>query len=266
MRQGGCGALHWQPATAVALHCAAQPDHPDAAHLPHHGLSSGVSHRRAWTGGFLLERAAPPHPVLAPSDPHVRGARFGSGSPACEISAYRRSGFASNATRRRSCFRRDFVALPLPDAVARRIRCHPLLWELGRRPRRGHVYRGLFGIFPAIETRPEVLAQCRRLQGRSCRKRASPSRQPLFIVPAPVPLEQLPPLLIAADVHLITLRDAFVGYVLPSKVHACIEFRKKNHFRRQRELGRSPLGQRCAAIRQVSSRRCGRRAGLVNAL
>jgi hypothetical protein len=37
-----------------------------------------------------------------------------------------------------------------------------------------------------------------------------------------VPLEQLPGLLIAADVHLITLRDAFVGYVLPSKIHACI--------------------------------------------
>jgi hypothetical protein len=43
----------------------------------------------------------------------------------------------------------------------------------------------------------------------------------------PVPLEQLPPLLMAADVHLITLRDAFVGYVLPSKVHACIESGKK---------------------------------------
>ena len=27
--------------------------------------------------------------------------------------------------------------------------------------------------------------------------------------------------------HLITLRDAFVGYVLPSKVHACIEFGKR---------------------------------------
>jgi hypothetical protein len=44
---------------------------------------------------------------------------------------------------------------------------------------------------------------------------------------SPVPLEQLPQLLLAADVHLITLRDAFVGYVLPSKVHACIESRKK---------------------------------------
>src|SRR3954468_7580230 len=37
------------------------------------------------------------------------------------------------------------------------------------------------------------------------------------------PLENLPRLLSAVDVHLITLRDPFVGYVLPSKVHACIE-------------------------------------------
>jgi hypothetical protein len=43
----------------------------------------------------------------------------------------------------------------------------------------------------------------------------------------PVPLEQLPSLLLAADAHLITLRDAFVGYVLPSKVHACIESGKR---------------------------------------
>jgi hypothetical protein len=37
-----------------------------------------------------------------------------------------------------------------------------------------------------------------------------------------VPLEDLPRLLLAADVHLVTLRDPFVGYVLPSKIHACI--------------------------------------------
>jgi hypothetical protein len=38
----------------------------------------------------------------------------------------------------------------------------------------------------------------------------------------PVPLERLPGILLAADVHLITLEDAFVGYVMPSKVYACI--------------------------------------------
>ncbi len=40
-------------------------------------------------------------------------------------------------------------------------------------------------------------------------------------------LDQLASLLIAVDVHLITLRDAFVGYVLPSKVHACIASSKR---------------------------------------
>jgi hypothetical protein len=38
----------------------------------------------------------------------------------------------------------------------------------------------------------------------------------------PVPLGDLPRLLLAADAHLITLRDAFVGYVLPSKVYGCL--------------------------------------------
>jgi hypothetical protein len=42
----------------------------------------------------------------------------------------------------------------------------------------------------------------------------------------PVPLAELPRLLIAADAHLITLRDPFVGYVLPSKVYACLESRR----------------------------------------
>lgn len=45
-----------------------------------------------------------------------------------------------------------------------------------------------------------------------------------------VPLEQLASLLIAVDVHLVTLRDTFVGYVLPSKVHACIESGKRIFF------------------------------------
>src|SRR5262249_34510245 len=43
----------------------------------------------------------------------------------------------------------------------------------------------------------------------------------------PAPLAELPQLLIAADAHLITLRDAFVGYVLPSKVYACMASRKR---------------------------------------
>jgi hypothetical protein len=42
-----------------------------------------------------------------------------------------------------------------------------------------------------------------------------------------VPLDDLARLLLAADVHLVTLRDPFVGYVLPSKIHACIESGKR---------------------------------------
>jgi hypothetical protein len=42
-------------------------------------------------------------------------------------------------------------------------------------------------------------------------------------VTGPVPLEQLPGVLKAADAHLITLSEPFWGYVLPSKVYACLE-------------------------------------------
>jgi hypothetical protein len=42
-----------------------------------------------------------------------------------------------------------------------------------------------------------------------------------------VPLEDLPRLLFAADVHLITLRDPFVGYVMPSKIYSCIDSGKR---------------------------------------
>ncbi len=38
----------------------------------------------------------------------------------------------------------------------------------------------------------------------------------------PVPLAELPRLLVTPFAHLITLRDEFVGYVLPSKVYGCI--------------------------------------------
>ncbi|MBP1643988.1 MAG: hypothetical protein H6Q03_2657 [Acidobacteria bacterium] len=38
----------------------------------------------------------------------------------------------------------------------------------------------------------------------------------------PVPLADLARLLVAPDAHLITLRDEFAGYVLPSKVYGCI--------------------------------------------
>lgn len=42
----------------------------------------------------------------------------------------------------------------------------------------------------------------------------------------PVALQQLPSLLAAADLQLITLRSYFSGFVLPSKVYACIASRR----------------------------------------
>lgn len=39
---------------------------------------------------------------------------------------------------------------------------------------------------------------------------------------APVPLERLPGLLVAPDAHLVTLKDGFVGFVMPSKIYACV--------------------------------------------
>jgi hypothetical protein len=43
---------------------------------------------------------------------------------------------------------------------------------------------------------------------------------------APVPLEKLPMLLAAANVHLITLRRTFSGIVLPSKIYGCLASRR----------------------------------------
>jgi hypothetical protein len=44
-----------------------------------------------------------------------------------------------------------------------------------------------------------------------------------YVRGTPVPLHELAQLLVTPDAHLITLSDPFVGFVLPSKVHACIE-------------------------------------------
>lgn len=39
----------------------------------------------------------------------------------------------------------------------------------------------------------------------------------------PLPLDLLPRLLVTPDAHLVTLRDEFVGYVLPSKIYGCVQ-------------------------------------------
>lgn len=40
---------------------------------------------------------------------------------------------------------------------------------------------------------------------------------------SPVPLERLSSLLLSPDAHLVTLKDSFVGFVMPSKIYACLE-------------------------------------------
>jgi hypothetical protein len=42
----------------------------------------------------------------------------------------------------------------------------------------------------------------------------------------PVTLAELPSLLIAADAHLVSLKPSFSGYVLPSKIYACLDSRR----------------------------------------
>lgn len=43
---------------------------------------------------------------------------------------------------------------------------------------------------------------------------------------SPVPLEQLAGLLMSAHAHLVTLKNSFVGFVMPSKIYACIDSRR----------------------------------------
>jgi hypothetical protein len=82
----------------------------------------------------------------------------------------------------------------------------------------------------------------------------------------PVPLEQVPQLLITADVHLITLRDAFVGYVLPSKVHACIESGKRIIFVGSEGSDVHLLASRALAPSRYRRVDVGNGTGLVQAL
>jgi hypothetical protein len=44
-----------------------------------------------------------------------------------------------------------------------------------------------------------------------------------FFRSTPVPLGRLAGVLLSPDAHLITLKDSFVGFVMPSKIYACLE-------------------------------------------
>ncbi|HEY7301150.1 MAG TPA: hypothetical protein VH684_24950 [Xanthobacteraceae bacterium] len=81
-----------------------------------------------------------------------------------------------------------------------------------------------------------------------------------------LPVSDLARLLLAADVHLVTLRDSFVGYVLPSKIHACIESGRRILF-----VGSAQSDVHFLATRALSGNRyrrvdVGDVAGLITAL
>ncbi|HVT26796.1 MAG TPA: hypothetical protein VHE81_02150 [Lacipirellulaceae bacterium] len=81
-----------------------------------------------------------------------------------------------------------------------------------------------------------------------------------------VPLEDLPRILLAADVHLITLRDAFVGYVLPSKIYACIESGRRILFVGSHESDVHALAESAVPRERYHRRPVGDVDGLVTAL
>jgi hypothetical protein len=81
-----------------------------------------------------------------------------------------------------------------------------------------------------------------------------------------VPLDDLPRLLLAADVHLVTLRDPFVGYVLPSKIHACIESGRRILFVGSQESDVHLLASRALSPGRYYRVDVGDVDGLVNAL
>jgi hypothetical protein len=81
-----------------------------------------------------------------------------------------------------------------------------------------------------------------------------------------VPLEDLPRILLTADVHLITLRDPFVGYVLPSKIHACIESGKRILFVGNQDSDVHLLASRALASDRYCQVEVGDVDGLVTAL
>ncbi|MGZ5712503.1 MAG: hypothetical protein ACXWIJ_25365, partial [Burkholderiales bacterium] len=81
-----------------------------------------------------------------------------------------------------------------------------------------------------------------------------------------VPLDDLPRLLLAVDVHLVTLRDPFIGYVLPSKIHACIESGKRVLFVGSQESDVHFLASRALSSDRYRRVDVGEVERLVNAL
>jgi hypothetical protein len=67
-------------------------------------------------------------------------------------------------------------------------------------------------------------------------------------------------------VHLVTLRDAFVGYVLPSKIHACIDSGKRVLFIGSQDSDVHLLASRALPSGRYHRVNIGNVDGLVNSL
>lgn len=81
----------------------------------------------------------------------------------------------------------------------------------------------------------------------------------------PVPLDRLAGLLRAPAAHLVTLKDAFVGFVMPSKIYACIESGKPVLFVGSAASDVDMLA-RAAGASHYWRTECGNAAGFATAL
>ncbi|MBI3199817.1 MAG: hypothetical protein HYZ40_20330 [Rhodospirillales bacterium] len=86
-----------------------------------------------------------------------------------------------------------------------------------------------------------------------------------FYKSEPVPLDRLAGLLRTPDAHLVTLKDAFVGFVMPSKIYACIDSGKPVLFVGSAESDVDLLA-RSAGVDQYWRSECGNAAAFATAL
>ncbi|MBS0219595.1 MAG: hypothetical protein JSR91_02525 [Proteobacteria bacterium] len=139
------------------------------------------------------------------------------------------------------------------------------------------LYSGNYGIAHEVETVAEgYRLHCQRGSGRvrlwlsasgagaeALAARFAGDELP-FYRSSPVPLDRLAGLLRAPDAHLITLKDRFVGYVMPSKVYACLESRRPLLFVGSDQSDIDQLARRSGlSYRRIS---CGDAPGFAEAL
>ena len=227
MRRADSRALYRQSAADAAFYCTAQSAAQEAAHLQDHRFPSGVLHRRTWKQRRLFLRLL------------LRLTRFWRR----RVDRFEVLGLDQARRLAESGIQEERIRLKRdPSPVAFQPGLLPLSLPNELRGEAGVIlYSGNWGVAhdenTFIEAYSQYIQQSKnglrfwlnatgakadRVE-RELRARGTPIYRSRL-----VPLEDLPRLLLAADVHLITLRDPFVGYVMPSKIYSCIEFRKTN--------------------------------------